>query len=166
MQIGLLSDTHGYLDNGIKAHLSDCDEIWHAGDWGSIEVADELEKITKTRGVYGNIDGQKIRVRFPEYVLFEIDGLKVLILHIGGYPGRYSKLGYHLIKKYRPGLFISGHSHIVKVTRDKSLQLLHFNPGAAGIFGMHKMRTIMKFKIENGKPTGLQLIELGLRGKI
>ncbi|UOR06160.1 metallophosphatase family protein [Hymenobacter aerilatus] len=161
--IGLLSDTHGYLDERILHHLSTCDEIWHAGDFGNVAVADTLEAIATLRGVYGNIDGQDVRATEPLVQAFEIEGLRVLMTHIGGYPGRYTPAAKPLIAEYRPGLFISGHSHILKVMPDKRNHLLHLNPGAAGRHGFHTVRTMLRFQVNRGKVEQLQAIELGPR---
>lgn len=160
----LLSDTHGYLDDAILKHAEGCDEIWHAGDFGSEEVADTLEKIAPLRGVYGNIDNLKIRLRFPLFQNFEVEGLSVLMTHIGGYPGRYAKGIKSKLKELKPQLFISGHSHILKVMRDAGLNnMLHINPGAAGLEGFHPLRTLVKLNIEKGKIDSLQAVELGSR---
>ncbi|MEZ4981806.1 MAG: metallophosphoesterase family protein [Saprospiraceae bacterium] len=127
--IGLMSDTHSFLDKKVFEHFKDCDEIWHAGDFGSIELIDELKAFKPLRGVYGNIDNHKIRLEYPEHLHFEFQGLKVYMTHIGGYPGRYSPGVKAIIQQNQPGLFISGHSHILKVMPDKDLGLLHINPG-------------------------------------
>ncbi|QJX45451.1 metallophosphoesterase family protein [Hymenobacter taeanensis] len=162
-KIGLLSDTHSYLDDRILHHLQGCDEIWHAGDFGTASVAEELETVAPLRGVYGNIDGRDVRLTQPLVQHFELEGLWVLMTHIGGYPGHYSPAGRALVQEQRPGLFISGHSHILKVMPDPRLGLLHLNPGAAGRHGFHKVRTMLRFEVENGKVQQLQAIELGPR---
>lgn len=159
-QIGLLSDTHSYWDERFNQYFADCDEIWHAGDIGSLEVIERLNKICPVRAVYGNIDGQNIRTVFPEVNRFTIENTTVLIKHIGGYPGKYDKSVKHLLLEEPPQLFISGHSHILKVLFDKKLNLLHINPGAAGKYGFHTIRTIIRFKIDNGNFTDLEVIEL------
>lgn len=159
-QIGLLSDTHSYWDERFNQYFADCDEIWHAGDIGSLEVIERLNKICPVRAVYGNIDGQNIRTVFPEVNRFTIENTTVLIKHIGGYPGKYDKSVKHLLLEEPPQLFISGHSHILKVLFDKKLNLLHINPGAAGKYGFHTIRTIVRFKIDNGNFTDLEVIEL------
>lgn len=159
-QIGLLSDTHSYWDERFNQYFADCDEIWHAGDIGSLEVIERLSKIGPVRAVYGNIDGQNIRTVFPEVNLFTIENTTVLMKHIGGYPGKYDKSVKHLLLEEPPQLFISGHSHILKVLFDKKLNLLHINPGAAGKYGFHTIRTIVRFKIDNGNFTDLEVIEL------
>lgn len=159
-QIGLLSDTHSYWDERFNQYFADCDEIWHAGDIGSLEVIERLNKICPVRAVYGNIDGQNIRTVFPEVNRFTIENTTVLMKHIGGYPGKYDKSVKHLLLEDPPQLFISGHSHILKVLFDKKLNLLHINPGAAGKYGFHTIRTIVRFKIDNGNFTDLEVIEL------
>lgn len=162
-KIGLLSDTHSYLDERILHHLSGCDEIWHAGDFGTVSVADELAQLAPLRGVYGNIDGRDVRLTQPLVQHFELEGLRVLMTHIGGYPGHYSPAGRQLVEQQRPGLFISGHSHILKVMPDPRLGLLHLNPGAAGRHGFHKVRTLLRFEVNEGKVQQLQVVELGPR---
>lgn len=159
-QIGLLSDTHSYWDERFNQYFADCDEIWHAGDIGSLEVIERLSKIGPVRAVYGNIDGQNIRTVFPEVNRFTIENTTVLMKHIGGYPGKYDKSVKHLLLEEPPQLFISGHSHILKVLFDKKLNILHINPGAAGKYGFHTIRTIVRFKIDNGNFTDLEVIEL------
>lgn len=167
LQIGLLSDTHSYLDPAIAKHFNNCDEIWHAGDFGNIQLVRELEKLKPLKGVYGNIDGHEIRARFPEHLIFETDGLKIYMTHIGGYPGKYVSRAKEIIKKERPDIFICGHSHILKVMKDEIFNnMLVINPGAAGKEGFHKVKTILKFQLDNGKVLNLQVIELGLRGAI
>lgn len=159
-QIGLLSDTHSYWDERFNQYFADCDEIWHAGDIGSLEVIERLSKIGPVRAVYGNIDGQNIRTVFPEVNRFTIENTTVLMKHIGGYPEKYDKSVKHLLLEEPPQLFISGHSHILKVLFDKKLNILHINPGAAGKYGFHTIRTIVRFKIDNGNFTDLEVIEL------
>ncbi|WP_400190261.1 metallophosphoesterase family protein [Hymenobacter sp. B81] len=164
MRIGLLSDTHGYLDDRIVHHLRDCDEIWHAGDVGAESVLDQLEAVgPRLRAVFGNIDGRAVRLRCPETLVFDAAGLKVLITHIGGYPGRYAPPVRPLLQRERPGLFICGHSHILRAMPDRPLGLLHLNPGAAGRHGFHKVRTLLRFQIEQGQVQQLQAVELGPR---
>ena len=164
-KIGLLSDTHGYIDDRIMSHLSICDEIWHAGDFGTSEVLDQLKKLGPVRGVFGNIDGMELRKSLPEELLFDLEELKVWIIHIGGYPPKYSRQIKDDLKRYNPGLFICGHSHILKVVFDKERNLLHINPGAAGHAGFHVIRTMVRFEINQGKIENLEVIELGRRGK-
>lgn len=159
-RIGLLSDTHGYWDERYLKHFESCDEIWHAGDIGSLEVAERLEAFRPLRAVYGNIDGQDIRLRFPEVNRFSLEGADVLIKHIGGYPGKYDPSIKNVLLVHPPRLFISGHSHILKVKYDKTLRMLHLNPGAAGKYGFHTVRTLMRFTINNGNFFDLEVIEL------
>ncbi len=164
-KIGLLSDTHSYFDDSVFEHFRNCDEVWHAGDIGNPIVADQLEAFKPFRAVYGNIDGSKIRQRFPENSRFEIEGLDVFMTHIGGYPGRYSKRVRDILRANPPGLYICGHSHILKAIPDKDLGLLHLNPGAFGKEGFHRMRTMMRFEISEGRVQQLEVIELGFRGR-
>lgn len=166
MKIGLLSDTHGYLDDRIKHHLSTCDEIWHAGDIGRITLLDELSEIADLRAVHGNIDNHEIRKLASENQFFKVGNLKVFMTHIGGYPGRYNPRVLALIKERKPDVFICGHSHILKVMQDKNHKLLHINPGAAGIHGFHKMRTLIRFQIIDSKICDMEVVELGLRGEL
>lgn len=160
-KIGLLSDTHAYWDDRYEKYFGVCDEIWHAGDIGSVELLDRLESIRPVRAVYGNIDGQDIRVRVPKHQRFMIEGVDVWMTHIGGYPGRYDREVTPQIYIRPPKLFISGHSHILKVLYDKTLKLLHVNPGAAGKYGFHKKRTLVRFVIDNTEIKDLGVIELG-----
>lgn len=162
-KIGLLSDTHGFLDERIHKYFKDCDEIWHAGDLGTIEVLETLEKWKPVRAVYGNIDGHQLRAALPEIQRFRCEKIKVLIKHIGGYPGRYDKSIYNSIVNNRPDIFISGHSHILKVINDPKHNLLHINPGAAGKSGMHKVRTVIRFTIDGHKAKDLEVIEMEQR---
>lgn len=166
-KIGLMSDTHGYLDKQIAEVFKDCDEIWHAGDFGSVEFAESLMKIKPVRGVYGNIDGKDLRMMFPEVLSFDCEGLKVLMVHIGGYPGKFPPQVRRLIELHKPGLFICGHSHILKVMRDAEYgNMLCMNPGAAGIEGFHKIKTVLRFGVENGRVINLEAVELGKRGQL
>lgn len=165
-RIGLLSDTHGFFHPRIPEFFAGCDEIWHAGDVGSLSVIEQLETLAVVRAVYGNIDGQEIRKRFPEINLFTVEGLKVLMIHIGGYPGRYLPKVRKLIEEHRPGLFISGHSHILKVMPDQRHHLLHINPGAAGNSGFHKSITLVRFKIENGRPSDLEILDIDRKKRL
>lgn len=159
-RIGLLSDTHGYWDERYLKYFDPCDEIWHAGDIGSQEVADRLAAFRPFRAVYGNIDGQDLRPRFPEINRFQLEGADVLMKHIGGYPGKYDPSVRQILNTQPPQLFISGHSHILKVKYDPKLHLLHINPGAAGKYGFHKVRTLVRFSIANGNFSDLEVIEL------
>ena len=158
--IGLLSDTHGYLDDAVFKHFDQCDEIWHAGDFGAA-VASPLAAFKPLRGVYGNIDGSTIRAEYPEHLRFNCEGVDVWITHIGGYPGKYNQAIQSAIKKNPPKLFICGHSHILKVQFDKTLNLLHMNPGACGIYGFHQVRTMLRFEIDGEKIGNLEIVELG-----
>lgn len=159
-RIGLLSDTHGYWDERYLKYFESCDEIWHAGDIGSQEIADRLAAFRPFRAVYGNIDSQELRLQFPEINRFQIEGADVLIKHIGGYPGKYDSSIRKILIAQPPQLFISGHSHILKVKYDPHLQLLHINPGAAGKYGFHKVRTLIRFSINEGNFSDLEVIEL------
>ncbi len=164
-RIGLMSDTHSFLDDNILSYFEECDEIWHAGDIGDVRVADRLEEFKPLRAVYGNIDDHKVRIRYPEDLRFECEGLPVWITHIGGYPGRYNQRVRQQMQIDPPGLFICGHSHILKVMHDKKFNLLHINPGACGHHGFHLMRTLIRFSIDGGVVKGLEVIELGRRGR-
>ena len=157
--IGLLSDTHGYLHPKLFDFFAECDEIWHAGDIGNIETAERLDEFKPLRAVHGNIDGTDVRSSYPNKQLFMCEDIKVLIIHIGGYPGRYEKGIRPLIQKEHPGIFISGHSHIVKVIYDQKFQLLHINPGAAGKSGIHKVITFLRFVIEGKNIRDLEIFE-------
>lgn len=166
MKVGLISDTHSFLDEKVFQYFDSVDEIWHAGDIGDTQVANRLEQFKTFRAVYGNIDGAEIRQQYPETQIFTADRVKVLMIHIGGYPPRYAKGVKNLLLDEKPNLFISGHSHILKVIPDPKLgNLLHINPGAAGQQGFHHMRTIVRFTIDGGRIKNLEVIELGLRGR-
>lgn len=162
-RIGLLSDTHGFFDPTLKEFFANCDEIWHAGDIGTIELADEIESFKPFRAVYGNIDGTSVRMKYPLDNKFMCEGIEVWITHIGGYPGNYERRIKEAIRIKPPGLFISGHSHICKVIHDKELHVMHFNPGAAGKVGFHEMRTALKFSIDGKQFKDMELIEIGKR---
>jgi hypothetical protein len=163
VRIGLLSDTHGYWDDRYVKYFEDCDEIWHAGDIGSLELARQLDNIRPLRAVYGNIDGQDIRKYYPQTLRFTIEGAEVLMKHIGGYPGHYDPSVRASLFVRPPKLFICGHSHILKVQYDKTLRMLHINPGAAGNYGFHKVRTLVRFVIDQGEFKDLEVIELAER---
>lgn len=165
-RIGLLSDTHNHLDEKIFKYFEEVDEIWHAGDIGTISLADTLESFKPLVAVYGNIDGQDVRAVHPLHQRFMCEGVDVWITHIGGYPGRYSPPIREEIYSNPPKLFISGHSHILKVMNDKQLGLLHMNPGAAGIQGFHKVKTLLRFTIDNTAIKDLEIIELGPKAKL
>jgi putative phosphoesterase len=158
-RIGLISDTHGYLHPGIFTFFRDCDEVWHAGDIGSLETIAGLAAFKPVRAVYGNIDGYPVRVSYPEVQSFFCEDVKVLMIHIGGYPGRYDKKVRQLIEKEKPGLFISGHSHILKVMHDDKYGLLHINPGAAGKYGLHGRITFARFIIDGNNIRDLEISE-------
>ena len=163
-RIGLISDTHNYLDEAVFAHFKNCDEIWHGGDFGTAGLAEKLAAFKPLRGVYGNIDDQSIRNVYPEDLFFTCEEVNVFIRHIGGYPGRYAPGVKDLIVKNNTGLFISGHSHILKVMYDDKLNCLHMNPGAAGNQGWHKVRTLIRFAIDGKNIKDCEVIELGTRG--
>lgn len=162
-KIGLLSDTHGYLDDAVFKYFDGCDEIWHAGDIGNISVADTLAAFKPFKAVYGNIDGKDVRQTYPENLRFSCEAVDVWITHIGGYPDRYDTKIRSEIFANPPKLFICGHSHILKVIFDKKISCLHLNPGAAGKTGWHKMRTLLRFCISDEKIHTLEAIELGIR---
>ncbi|MBQ4062857.1 MAG: metallophosphoesterase family protein [Bacteroidaceae bacterium] len=159
-RIGLMSDTHSCWDDRYLTHFNDCDEIWHAGDIGSMRIIEQLEAHRPVRAVCGNIDGPEVRFRFSEVARFTIEGCNVLMKHIGGYPGHYDPSIRNTLYKERPQLFISGHSHILKVMYDKIIGCLHINPGAAGKQGWQQVRTIIKFTIDNGEFKDIEVIEL------
>ena len=164
LRIGLISDTHSYIDERIIEHLKSCDEIWHAGDIGNLEVTDKLKELAPIRVVYGNIDNHLARAEFPKDEIFEIQGVKFYMTHIGGKPGKYYSNVAGIIQKEKPNIFICGHSHICKVQMDSKYNCLYMNPGAAGKHGFHKVRTLLRFDISNGKLENLEVVELGTRG--
>lgn len=159
-KIGLISDTHGYLDDAIFKHFEDRDEIWHAGDFGTLELAERLAAFKPLRGVYGNIDGPDVRQTYPEHLRFTCEQVDVWMTHIGGYPGKYHPSIKRQIYTKPPQLFITGHSHILKVIFDKAINCLHINPGAAGKQGWHKVRTLVKFCISEEKIHTLEIVEM------
>lgn len=165
-RIGLLSDTHGFLDERVFHYFAECDEVWHAGDFGTLEVADRLRAFKPLRGVYGNIDDARIRAEFPEDLRFDCAGVPVFMTHIGGYPGRYNARVRALLEADPPtgGLFICGHSHILKIMPDRKLDFLHINPGACGNQGWHQVRTLVRLTLAAGGIGGVEVIELGRRG--
>lgn len=165
-KIGLLSDTHSYLDEQLFEVFKDCDELWHAGDIGSLEVIERLEKFKPLRAVYGNIDERAIQNCCSENLHFECEGMRVWITHIGGYPGKYPKKIRAELAQKPVDLFICGHSHILKIIPDTKYQLLHINPGACGQHGWHKVKTVVRFAIDKGKIQNLEVVELGARGRI
>ncbi len=165
-KIGLLSDTHGHLDPKLFKYFSACDEIWHAGDFGTLEVSDRLQAFKPLIGVYGNIDGQEIRAIHPLDQEFTCEKVKVWMTHIGGYPGRYDPRVREKLPQAPPDLFICGHSHILKVMKDQKLGTLVMNPGAAGIYGFHQIKTALRFTIDGERIKDLEVIELGRRGAL
>ena len=158
-RITLLSDTHGELDKRFFPHFKESDEIWHAGDIGSIDIIDSLNKLAPVKAVFGNIDNHIIRRSFKQTLLFKCEKVNVMMTHIGGYPGNYAKGIKDKIKECEPKIFICGHSHILKVMYDKKLKVLHMNPGAVGNYGIHKVKTIIKFIIEEDNIKDLKIIE-------
>lgn len=161
MYIGLISDTHGVFSDGFRKFLEPVDVIWHAGDFGGgLSFADEIAAFKPLVGVSGNCDGQDIRREYPQFQYLEVQGLKILMTHIGGSPGHYDLRAHALIDQYRPDVFICGHSHILKVMRDQRYGLLYINPGAAGIQGWHVVRTALRFKIEAGEVKEMEVFEL------
>jgi len=165
-EIGIISDTHGFLDPLVFEAFDNCDEIWHAGDFGDVEICKQLADFKPFRGVYGNIDGADVRLKHSEVERFEIDGVDILMIHIGGRPGRYSTKARNLLNESTPDVLVTGHSHILQVERDERYKNMRFiNPGAAGHEGAHVMRTLLKAQIVDGQMKNLRLIELGPRGR-
>lgn len=162
-RIGLISDTHHYLDPAVFKHFDQCDEVWHGGDFGTAAIADELKAFKPLRGVYGNIDGRDIRGQYPEKLTWKCEEVTVHMIHIGGYPQRYAPGVKQDLVKNGAGLFISGHSHILKVIYDPGISCLHMNPGAAGKQGWHKVRTLIRFAIDGKEIRDCEVIELGAR---
>ena len=158
--ISLLSDTHSVLDERFIPHLKNSDEIWHAGDIGSLDVYDKLTKLSNVKAVYGNIDNHKIRIELKPELFFKCEDVNIYMTHIGGYPGKYSKGIKEKIEKTNPNIFICGHSHILKIMNDKKNKLLFLNPGAAGNHGVHQVKTIIKFDIDDKEIRNLKIIEL------
>ena len=158
-KIGLLSDTHGWLNPKVFDFFKDCDEIWHVGDIGSADVANALSAFKPLRAVYGNIDGLEIRQMFPKVQIFSVEDIKVIMTHIGGYPNHYEAGIKDLIIQEKPDIFISGHSHILKVMNDHNLHLLHINPGAAGNSGFHKVITMIRFQIDGKNISNMEVYE-------
>jgi uncharacterized protein len=165
LRIGLISDTHGFLDNKVFDHFSNCNEIWHAGDFGSIEIADQLKSGSglPLRGVYGNIDGYDVRSVYPEKLSCTCEEVPVFMTHIGGYPNRYAPGIKKELVAANAKIFISGHSHILKIIYDQSIGCLHINPGAAGKQGWHQVRTLVRFTIDGKDIRDCEVIELGKR---
>ncbi|HMG91793.1 MAG TPA: metallophosphoesterase family protein [Chryseolinea sp.] len=167
MKIGLLSDTHSYLDPKVFTHFIGCDEIWHAGDIGDTAIATELKSFKPLRAVFGNIDNKELQSKFPEDLKFKCEGINVFITHIGGTPPKYNHRVMPLLKEYGPDLFICGHSHILCIKRDPQLNnMLFVNPGAAGNHGFHRMKTLVRFRVDDKKISNMEVIELGKRGSI
>lgn len=160
MKIALLSDTHGFVDNKLLDLCSGVDEIWHAGDIGTLAVTDALAEVSTVRAVYGNIDGSSIRAVWPLHQRFTADEMRVWITHIGGYPNRYAPGILPQLKADKPDIFITGHSHILKVMHDKKLGLFHMNPGAIGKQGFHKVRTLLRFEVHGKKLENMEVVEL------
>ncbi|MDA9066977.1 metallophosphatase family protein [Flavobacteriales bacterium] len=165
MKIGVISDTHGYLDEQVFKYFKDCDEIWHAGDIGDLQVTDRLKEFKRLKCVFGNIDGTEARKEFKETIRFTCQGLVVMITHIGGKQYVYTPAIREDLKRNPPDIFVCGHSHILKVGYDKRFGFLYLNPGAAGIHGFHKVRTLLRFDIINKTPRNMEVIELGERAK-
>jgi putative phosphoesterase len=165
IKVALISDSHGFIDPKVLAHLQDVDEIWHAGDIGQEGVIQAFPEGKTLRVVYGNIDDAGARMKYPEELFFEVEGLKVLMIHIGGKPPYYAKGIKSRIAQLAPALFVCGHSHICRVEFDARLNCLYMNPGAIGMQGFHQVRTLLKFEIEAGKPQNLRVVELGKKGK-
>lgn len=162
-RIGLISDTHSYLDEAVFKHFGQCDEIWHAGDFGTIELADRLREFKPLRGVYGNVDDNDIRSIYPLSLRWKCEDVDIFMTHIGGYPPRYNTEVKKVLTADPPQLFICGHSHILKIMFDDKLQCLHMNPGAAGMHGWHKLRTLIRFTVDGKAMKDCEVIELGKR---
>ena len=162
----LISDTHGHLDKALLPHIDSADEVWHAGDIGDATVCDTIESRKPFKAVFGNIDDQALRLRYPEEQIFHCESLKVYMTHIGGYPGKYSSRLKNRLKELTPQLFICGHSHILKVMPDKELQFLHINPGACGVHGFHLVKTAVRFEVHHAQIKNLAVIELGKRNQL
>ena len=166
MKIGLISDTHGFLDKKVFHYFEGCDEIWHAGDIGENEIFEKLSEFKKLRAVYGNIDGPSLRSKLPADLIFEVEGLKIWMTHIAGYPPRYTPRIKKKIPDIAPAILVCGHSHILRVMTDKKADnMLYLNPGAAGIQGFHQVKTLLRFSVMKGKISDLQVIELGKRSE-
>jgi putative phosphoesterase len=163
--IGLLSDTHGYLDPAVFDYLAPCDEIWHAGDFGNLDLARQLSAFRPLRGVYGNIDGSDVRKEFGEQLRWTCEETEIFMIHIGGYPPSYNPKLKKQLSANPPQLFICGHSHVLKIMYDEKIQCLHMNPGAAGHHGWHTTRTLVRFTIDGRNIRDCQVIELGKRGR-
>jgi putative phosphoesterase len=167
MKIGLISDTHGFLDPKIFGHFQECDEVWHAGDMGDLKVAEQLQNFKTLRAVYGNIDDKDVQIRFPEDLFFNCEDLSVWITHIGGVPPRYNSRIKKMLKAHVPDIFICGHSHILRIAKDPDHGgMLYLNPGAAGNQGFHHTKTLVRFEISRKEIKNMEVIELGRRGLI
>ena len=166
MRICLISDTHGFIDKKLFGYLESCDEVWHAGDIGSRYVLDEIGKHKPLKSVIGNIDNPREMPEIPEDLMFDCEGLKILITHIAGSPPNYNSRVRQLIADYKPDVLICGHSHILKVVRDSKYNLMFLNPGACGNHGFHRMKTILRFTIDKGKMSNMEVVELGRRGEL
>lgn len=165
VKIGLISDTHHYLDPRVADYFGDVDEIWHSGDFGHIDIASALEKIAPLTGVYGNIDGQDIREVYPLHQRFRREGVDVWMTHIGGNPGRYALPIKRALEENPPDLFICGHTHILKIAKDREKKdMVYMNPGAAGVHGFHEFRTLVRFGLQSGKIRDVEVVNLGKRG--
>ncbi|WP_259014400.1 metallophosphoesterase family protein [Emticicia fluvialis] len=165
--VGLISDTHGYLDKQVFEHFKNCDEIWHAGDVGSVTIIEQLHSFKPTRFVFGNIDSKEIQWQLPEHQFFELEGYRIWMTHIGGAPPNYNPAIKKKLKEQIPDIFVCGHSHILRVIRDeKKNNMLYMNPGAAGNEGFHKVKTLLKFSLDNRKMSNLEVVELGRRGLV
>lgn len=160
-KILLISDTHGHLDSKLIKYIEAADEVWHAGDIGDLNVCEQIKKLKPLKAVWGNIDGQSARLEYKEHLIFNYENVKVFITHIGGYPNKYNPAIKEMLITEKPDLFICGHSHILKVMYDKSLNLLHMNPGSCGLSGFHLVKTVLSFEIENKEIKNLNVIELG-----
>jgi putative phosphoesterase len=165
-RIGLISDTHSYLDPQVPEHFANCNEIWHGGDIGEMEVITQLEKIKPVRAVFGNIDDKTVQARFPEDLWLEIEGFTVLITHIAGSPPNYNPRVKKIFKERKPDILICGHSHILKIMKDKDRNMFFINPGAAGQHGFHTMKTLVRFELHQKEIKKMEVVELGRRGKI
>lgn len=162
----IISDTHSHLDEKLIKYIEQADEVWHGGDIGSLELCRKIEAIKPLKAVWGNIDGAEFRSVYEEHLIFNCEEVKVYITHIGGYPGKYNPKAKALIKSEKPNLFICGHSHILKVMFDKEFNLLHINPGAAGVHGFHKVKTVIRLQIDGKEMKNLEVIELGARASM
>jgi len=164
-RIGIISDTHSWWDKGYEDALKECDEIWHCGDIGDISITDRLKAIAPLRAVYGNIDYGDVKLEYPPLDIFELEGVKVLITHIGGYPGKYAPGMKRLLRENNIRLMADGHSHILKVIYDPELDMLHINPGAAGVQGWQKVRTLVRLTLDKGNISDLEVVELGFKSR-